>query len=165
VSPLRPSLIAAVVLSFALTLTAVAADDAKYVKLLHVNTGKVLALTDDSEDGGARATLAKDEPNKARQWQLVKDGEFLKVVNRKTGKVLDVNENSKEEGGEIIQWDEKTEENDNQRWAWDGKGDDRRLKSKNSNLVLDVTAEGKVIQKKSDEKSAGQLWKVVEVKD
>jgi hypothetical protein len=86
-------------------------------------------------------------------------------VNRKSGKVLDVNNASKDEDGEIIQWEEKTDDNDNQRWSWEGKGDDRRLKSKDSKLVLDVTAEGKVIQKKPDEKTATQLWKIVEVKD
>jgi hypothetical protein len=156
--------IAAVVLSLALTMTVVAAD-AKYVKIVNVNTGKVLALVDDSEEGGARATLAKDEANQARQWKLEKDGDQLKIVNRKTGKVLDVNENSKDEGGEIIQWDDKTEDNDNQRWSWDGSGDERRLKSKNSGMVLDVNGDGRVIQKKSDERAKGQLWRVVDVKE
>src|SRR3954470_22684951 len=162
-SRLRLALIAAFTLS--LTFAAAAAEEAKYVKLLNVNTGRVLAVTDDSDENEARAVIAKDEPNKARQWQLVKDGQFLKIVNRKSGKVLDVNNASKDEDGEIIQWEEKTDDNDNQRWSWEGKGDDRRLKSKHSGLVLDVTAEGKVVQKKADEKSAGQLWKVVEVKD
>ena len=156
------SLIALALLSLTF---AAAAEDAKYVKIVNVDTGKVLAVTDDSEDAGARAVLAKDEADKARQWQLVKDGEHLKIMNRKTGKVLDVNENSKDEGAEIIQWDEKTQDNDNQRWSWDGKGDDRRLKSKNSGMVLDVNSDGKVIQKKADEKAKGQLWKVVDVKE
>jgi hypothetical protein len=152
--------------SLALTFaTAAFAADAKYVKIVNVNTGKVLALVDDSEEGGARATLAKDEVSPARQWKLEKDGEQLKIVNRKTGKVLDVNEASKDEGGEIIQWDDKTDDNDNQRWSWDGAGDERRLKSKNSGMVLDVNSEGKVIQKKSDEKSKSQLWRVVDVKE
>src|SRR5206468_9742099 len=110
------------------------------------------AVTDDSDDADARAVIAKDEPNKARQWQLVKDGQYLKIVNRKSAKVLDVNNASKDEDGEIIQWEDKTDDNDNQRWSWEGKGDDRRLKSKHSGLVLDVTPEGKVIQKK-DRKS------------
>ena len=156
------SLIAVAVLWFAFT---AGAEDAKYVKIVNVDTGKVLAVTDDSEDAGARAVLAKDEANKARQWQLVKDGEHLKIVNRKTGKVLDVNENSKDEGAEIIQWDEKTEDNDNQRWSWDGTGDERRLKSKSSGMVLDVNEDGRVVQKKADQKAKGQLWKVVDVKD
>lgn len=159
----RLALIATLSLTFA---AAAAAEEAKYVKLLHVNTGRVLAVTDDSDDNEARVIIAKDEPaNKSRQWQLVKDGEYLKIVNRKSGKVLDVNNASKDEDGEIIQWEEKTDDNDNQRWSWEGKGDDRRLKSKDSKLVLDVTAEGKVIQKKPDEKTATQLWKIVEVKD
>jgi hypothetical protein len=161
-SRLQLSATAAVLLSLTFAATA---EDAKYVKIVNVDTGKLLALTDDSEDGGARATLAKDEANQARQWQLVKDGEHLKIVNRKTGKVLDVNEASRDEGGEIIQWDEKTEDNDNQRWSWDGKGEERRLKSKSSGLVLDVNADGKVIQKKVAEKSKSQLWRVVDVKD
>ena len=120
--------IATVILSLTFAITA-AADDAKYVKIVNVSTGKVLALVDDSEEGGARATLAKDE------------------------------------GGEIIQWDDKTEDNDNQRWSWDGSGDERRLKSKNSGMVLDVNTEGKVIQKKPDEKAKSQLWRVVDVKE
>jgi hypothetical protein len=143
-----------------------AAEDAKYIKIVNVSTGKVLAVTDDSEDAGARAVLAKDEPNQARQWQLVKDGNQLKIVNRKTSKVLDVNEASRDEGAEVIQWDEKTDDNDNQRWSWDGAaGDERRLKAKHSGLVLDANADGKVIQKKADEKSKSQLWRAVEVKD
>lgn len=153
----------ALVASF-LTFTA-SAEDAKYVKIVNVSTGKVLGVVDDSEDAGARATLAKDEANQARQWKIEKDGQHLKVVNRKTGKVLDVNENSKDEGAEIIQWDDKTEDNDNQRWSWDGTGDERRLKSKNSGMVLDVNSDGRVIQKKADEKAKGQVWKVVDVKD
>jgi curli biogenesis system outer membrane secretion channel CsgG len=161
-SRFQPHLVLVFILSFAF---AAAAEDAKYVKIVNVNTGKVLAVTDDSDDAGARAVLAKDEPNQARQWQLVKDGNQLKIVNRKTGKVLDVNEASKDEDAEVIQWDEKTDDNDNQRWSWDGAGEERRLKAKHSGLVLDANADGKVIQKKADEKSKSQLWRAVEVKD
>lgn len=161
---LRSVLVGAFVLSLAVS--SQAAQEAKFVKLVHVATGKVLALVDDSEEGGARTVLAKDEAKPERQWKLEKDGEHLKIVNRKSGKVLDVNENSKDEGAEVIQWDEKTEDNDNQRWAWAGDGAERRLKSKNSGLVLDASAEdGKVVQKKADDKAKGQLWKVVEVKE
>jgi hypothetical protein len=157
----------ALVCTFALALTfRAAAEDAKYVKLVHVDTGKVLAVTDDSEDAGAKVVLAKDEDGKhGRQWKLDKDGEHYKVVNRKSGKVLDVFENSKDEGGQIIVWDEKTEDNANQRWGWDGAGDEKRLKSKHSELVLDAEKDGNVVQKKSDPKAKTQLWRVVEVKN
>jgi hypothetical protein len=154
--------VAAVAFSFAGT--AGAQQEGKWVKIVHVPTGKVLALADDSEDAGARVVVAKDEAKEARQWKLEKDGEHYKVTNRKTGKVLDVFENSKDEGGQIIQWDEKTEDNANQRWGWDGSGEERRLKSKDSGLVLDVDAEDKVVQKKSDEKAKTQVWKIVESK-
>src|SRR3954451_17092716 len=94
------ALVAAFVLAVSLRASAA---DAKYVKLVHIETGKVLGLVDVSEDAEAKAVLAKDEAGKyARQWKLEKDGEQYKIVNRKSGKVLDVNNASKDEGGQII---------------------------------------------------------------
>src|SRR5437660_1232956 len=142
-----------------------AAGGAKYVKLVHADTGKVLAVADDSDDAGAKAVLAKDGNSKAQQWKLEKDGDHYKLVNRKSGKVLDVEGASAEEGVAIIQWDDKAEDNDNQRWSWQGEGKDRRLKSKSSGLVLDVGDGDAVVQKKADEKAKGQLWRVAEVKE
>jgi Ricin-type beta-trefoil lectin domain-like len=136
----------------------------KYVKLVHVDTGKVLAVVDNSDEAGARTVLAKDGKEEALQWKVVKDGDALKIVNRKSGKVLDVYEASTDEGTQIIIWDEKTEDFDNQRWSWVGEGKERRLKGKSSGLVLDIDADGKVIQKKADDKSKKQLWRVEEVK-
>jgi hypothetical protein len=161
----RPSWTVIGVFVLSLTLHALAAEEAKPVKLVNVETGKVLAVADDSSDAEAKIVVAKDEPsNEARQWKLEKDGSEYKIVNRKSGKVLDVFQNSKDEGGQIIQWDEKTEDNANQRWSWDGTGEERRLKSKNSGLVLDVEADGNVVQKKADPKAKSQLWRAVEVK-
>jgi hypothetical protein len=148
----------------ALLVSPALAQDAKYVKLVHVDTGKVLGIADDSTESGARTILAKDGDGEALQWKIEKDGNFLKLVNRKSGKVLDVFEASTEEGTQIIIWDEKDEGTDNQRWAWAGEGKERRLKSKSSELVLDVDADGKVIQKKADDKAKKQLWRVDEVK-
>jgi hypothetical protein len=140
------------------------AQDAKFVKLVHADTGKVLAVADNSDDAGARVVVAKDDDRPAHQWRFEKDGEHYKIVNRKSGKVLDVEGESQEEGGSIIQWDDKAEGYDNQRWSWDGTGKDRRLKSKSSGLVLDVDGDGQAIQKKADANAKGQLWRVVEVK-
>jgi hypothetical protein len=156
--------IPAVVLACGLFAAPASAADAKYVKLVHADTGKVLAVADNSDEAGAKAVLAKDDDSKGQQWKLEKDGDHYKVVNRKSGKVLDVEMESTEEGGGIIQWDDKSEGNDNQRWSWEGDGKDRRLKSKSSKLVLDVNGSS-VVQKKSDEKAKGQLWRVVEVKE
>ena len=75
-----------------------------------------------------------------------------------------MNENSTDEGAAIIQWDDKSEDNHNQRWSWVGDGKERRLKSKSSGHVLDVDDESKLVQKKASETGKGQLWKVVEVK-
>jgi hypothetical protein len=150
-----------VLVGFALAASAAAGD--KAVKLVHVETGKVLAVADDSDESEARAVLAKDDGSEARQWKLEKDGEYLKLVNRKSGKVLDVYGESKDEGTQIIIWDDKSEGTDNQRWQWVGDGKERRLKSKHSELVLDVDEDGKIVQQKADEKNKKQLWKVVEV--
>jgi hypothetical protein len=141
-----------------------AAAQDKYVKLVQANTGKVLTIADDSDEPGARAVVDKDGTGYALHWKLEKDGSFFKLVNRKTGKVLDVAQDSTEEGGEIIQWDDKSEGADNQRWIWLGDGAPRRLQSKSSRLVLDVDDDGKVVQKKADDRAKGQFWKVVEVK-
>lgn len=151
----------------------VAAEDKKdekkadvVVKIVHVDSGKVLGVADDSEEAAAKCVLVKDEDGKdARQWRIVKDGDWLKLVNVKSGKVLDVNEASTDEGADLIIWDDKGEDGvENQRFQWEGKGDERRLKAKGSGLVLDVSRDNGVIQNKADEKSKKQLWKVVEVK-
>lgn len=142
-----------------------AAEDEKFYRIRHVETGKFLAVADNSEEAGARAVLAKeDAASEFQQWKVVKDGEFLKIVNRKSGKVLDVFEESKDEGANIILWDEKSEGNDNQRWSWAGDGKAKRLKSKSSELVVCADDEGKLVQKKSDDKAKGQTWELVEVK-
>jgi hypothetical protein len=147
----------------ALVIAAPAQGEEKFVKIALAD-GKVLSVEGDSEEAGAQVVVAKDGDSKAQQWKIVEDGKFLKIVNRKSGKVLDVFEDSKDEGTKIIIWDEKSEGTDNQRWTWEGKGKAKRLKSKSSELVLDVDETGKVIQKKADEKAKGQLWTVKEVK-
>jgi hypothetical protein len=157
--------ISVAVIACGLFVAQAAAQDAKYVKLVHVETGKVLAIVDNSDEAGDKAVLVKDNGSKAQQWKFEKDGDFYKIVNRKSEMVLDVLMESTEEGGAIIQWVDKSEANDNQRWSWEGKGKARRLKSKSSMLVLDVGDKGAIVQRKADEKAKGQLWRVVEIKE
>jgi hypothetical protein len=146
-------------------LLALPAAGADYVRVVHADTGKVLAVAEDSEEGGAKVVLAKEDKSRGQQWKLEKDGDYYKLVNRKSGMVLDVTGDSKDEGAALIQWEDKSEGFDNQRFAWVGDGKDRRLKAKSSGLVLDIGDEGAVVQKKADEKAKGQLWRVVEVKE
>lgn len=135
---------------------------------LALGNGKVLSVLDDSEEAGAQIVVAKEGTSLAQQWKVVDDGKFLRFVNRKSGKVLDVFEDSVEEDAKIILWDEELEGADNQRWSWDyfDKGLERamRLKSKSSNLVLDVDDQGNVIQKKANATAASQVWTVKDVK-
>ncbi len=141
------------------------AADAKYVKIIHVKTGKVLAVDKDSDEAGARAVLAEDNNSKARQWKLEKEGDYYKIINRQSGKVLDVFEEANEAGAPIIVWDSRSQKNDNQLWIWQGSGAERRLKPKSNSLVLDVDDEGRLIQQKSNDKAKSQLWRTVEVKE
>src|SRR5438067_2486626 len=58
-----PTVVASCALTcLALAARPAAADEAdKYFKLVHADTGKVLAIEDSSEEAGARAVLAKDD--------------------------------------------------------------------------------------------------------
>jgi hypothetical protein len=143
--------------------TAAAAADPPYGKLVHVETGKVLAVANNSDEAGAKTVLARDDGSRGQQWAFVKDGDYFKIVNRKSGKVLDVEMESLEEGAAILQWHDKPEGNNNQRWLFEGFGLARQLRSKSSGLMLDVTVGGAVVQRSADEKAKGQVWRVVEV--
>src|SRR5690348_4734762 len=55
------------------------AEDAKFVRLRQAETGKVLAVADDSEEAGTRIVVAKeDAKNESQQWKLEKDGDHYK---------------------------------------------------------------------------------------
>src|SRR4051794_22924445 len=82
----------------ALPASAQNAQDAPWVKLVHADTGKVLTITDKSEEAEARVTIVKDDGSDIQQWKLVKDGNYYKIVNHKTGMVLDVYGESLDEG-------------------------------------------------------------------
>ena len=140
------------------------AADAMVVKIVHVETGKVLAVEDNSDEAAAKTVLAKDGDGIGLQWTIEKDDAHIKLTNKKSGKVLDVNEDSKDEDASIIQYDSKSEGSDNQRWKWVGKDDEKRLVSKSSSMAVVPDSDGKLIQKKVDEKSKKQLWKIVDVK-
>ena len=172
----------------------------KNVKIVHVETGKVLSVADNSMDDEAAAVLVKDEPvkdskdtaqakkAKATSWKLEKDGEHWKIMNRNSGKVLDVSGFSNDEGTIIIQYGDKTDEdNSNQRWAWveikseDAKPADApkadaakssdkpaptgRIKSKSSSLVLDADSDGTIVQRSANSKAKSQIWQIVEIKE
>jgi serine/threonine protein kinase/WD40 repeat protein len=140
---------------------------AKYVKLVHVATGRVLAVQHDSADPAARIIVAEDEDNKARQWIFDQDGDDFSVVNRQSGMLLDVYGMLKDDGAAIIQYDEKPVDNDNQIWSWSGNEEGpekaRRLKNKSSGLVLDMDDKGKAIQRRANDQAKTQLWQVIEV--
>jgi peroxiredoxin len=123
-------------------------DGSGYVKLVHIQSGKVLAIAGSSNDSGELAVLARDNGSKGQQWKFEKDGAYFKIVNRKSGKVLDVQGASMQVDAPIIQWESQPAVNDNQRWSWQGNGRVRRLRSKASGLVLDGGGEAMVVQRR-----------------
>jgi hypothetical protein len=141
------------------------AAEGGWVKLVNKDKGMVLAIEFDSGDAGAKLCVAKDDNTIGQQWKLEKSGDQLKLVNRKSGMVMDVEGESHDEGANIVQWDDKSEGNDNQRWSWQGEGKERRIKSKHSGHVLDIGDENMIVQKAVIESSKSQLWEVVDIKD
>src|SRR5262245_49696333 len=144
--------------------------EGKFYKLVHVETGKILGIAGNSDVDEARAELTPDESDDSRRWQIGFDGESFKLLNYKSEKALDVQQESKSEGAAIILWPDKSKTGnastlDNQRWLWDGKGTDRRLKNKLSEMVLDIDDSGKIIQRSADPNSKRQLWRFVEIKE
>ncbi len=79
-------------------------EDGKYYKIKNFNSGKFLAVTDDSTEAGAKIVQAdamkKDE---AQHWKLVKAGEHYKLINRKSGKALEVRDGTKDGGVQLQQ--------------------------------------------------------------
>ena len=149
-------------------------DAQGYVKLVNVETKKILGILDDntklSPDDKpleGQAVLANDDnSNKARQWRIEKDEDgVLKIINRKSGQVLDLCKSNEQEGGEIIQWPEWQPKFPNQRFEWVGEGNERRLMNQSSGMVLDVDDDGRIVQAKSNANHKKQLWRVVKVTD
>ncbi len=172
---LLPQLTFALLLQLMFSASWAMAEDGKLVKIVHVPTGKVLGMDDDSNEEGFQAVLADDAKNDSRRWRIATDGDFVKLTNVKSDKVLDVFGAKKVADTPIIQYTDKSVPVngvdrsreigglDNQRWAWEGTGKERRLKNKWSEMVLDVDAEGRIVQRPSDPKARGQLWRVAEL--
>ena len=135
------------------------------MKIVNVGTGKILGVQDDGEEDQTPACLMKDESNRCP------------ALDHRKGRQLSENHQSQKwqsagrfgrfarwKKAGIIIWPAKSSEdgNDNQRWSWDGDGKERRLKSKSSGLVLDVSTDGTLVQRHADAKSKSQLWRVVE---
>lgn len=162
------TLVAAVALALPLAATddpAAKCKEAGHVRLVQVSSGKALSVEpagDDQVEQGNRAVVVRYDPkDHAQQWKFEPVGTSFKVVNRKTGLVLDVSEESKAEGGAVVQWEDNGF--DNQRWGWAGDGTDRRLTARHSGLAADTDRDGKLVQRTADPGSRSQLWKVVPV--
>ncbi|HEY2759647.1 MAG TPA: RICIN domain-containing protein, partial [Pirellulales bacterium] len=131
----------------------------KLYMIVQVHTGKVLGIFNDSDADGQQAMLVDDDiVNQSRQWTIKNDGDFIKFINQKSEKALDVFGGHKTDETPIIQWHDKSvnatlpagDANggfDNQFWIWDGQGNERRIKNKFSELVLDIDDTNHIVQR------------------
>jgi hypothetical protein len=150
-SRLTPIIVGAFVLSAAMCVLAADAKDEKaakvpkIAKLVHLATGKVLAVENDSEDAESHLMILKDREQKddaaakdgpttgvakaeakkpsaaalkAQQWKLEKDDAGYKLINRKSDMAVDVPAYSEDEDAQIIIYGlkEGPDDIDNQRW-------------------------------------------------
>jgi hypothetical protein len=127
------------------------------VKVVHVESGKLLTAA------GGQLHLAPDTGAETQQWLLDPSDGYFKLEDPRSGKVLDVLQNLLDEGAPVGLHGSKSRNDNNQLWSWDSSGEERRLVSRLSGLVLDVDGQGQTVQNKPDEKARGQLWRVVEV--
>jgi len=140
-------------------------DDVAPVKIVNVATGKILAI--DFAGGQNQVVVADDSPSVARCWRIIPDGDFLTIVNPENSSNLLAKSGAASEtpvAHSPNRLDPSTGHHlDNQLWTWDGTGKDRRLKSKSSNLVLDVDEHGLVVLRQANA-NPSQLWKAVDSK-
>jgi hypothetical protein len=147
-------------------------EKAKYYRIVSLDSGKVIDVTDSSTENGAKIVInTKSDDSESQQWKMVKAGDYVKLVNRKSGRVLDVPNLSKEEGIDMIQWDDNGGEN--QQWTMEKPDKEKSdkgvfIKSRLSELVLDVaeaaTADGSRVIQWGYHGGKNQLWEVEEVK-
>jgi hypothetical protein len=142
-----------------------------YYRIVSLDSGKVLDVTDSSTDNGAKIVINATSDSESQQWKKVKVGDYVKLVNRKSGRVLDVPDLSKEEGVDLIQWDDNG--GDNQQWTLEKPAKDKSdkgvfIKSRCSDLVLDVAeaaqADGSRVIQWGYHGGKNQLWDLQEIK-
>src|SRR5207237_10123319 len=93
--------------------------DGLHFQIISVDSGKALAVEEDSPKNGAKLIQRTATASAAQQWQLLKRAEYYLIVNRKSGKVLDV-PNGTKDYVQIHLWDKEAA--DKQQWSvekWD----------------------------------------------
>jgi glucosylceramidase len=165
------ALLALVALMMAAGFTPAQDETPKYYRIVSLDSGKVLDVTDASAEDGAKIIIKAKSDAESQQWKMVKAGDYVKFINRKSGKALDVPASTKDEGADIIQWD--PHDDDNQQWKVDKPAKDKSdkgvfIKSRCSDLVLDVAEasqeDGARVIQWGSHGGKNQLWELVEVK-
>jgi serine/threonine protein kinase/phage shock protein A len=142
------------------------------IKIVNLETGKVLSVEDDAAYSGARIVVSDDTSRNAlsNHWTAASQEQYFKLINRQSRNALAVDLSlGGIEYAAVIAWQDKPTDDDNERWIWeptDGSsvtiGDKsflgKRLKSKATGMVLDVDRHGGVFQRRADVNAASQLW-------
>ncbi|MDI5971994.1 DUF5127 domain-containing protein [Streptomyces sp. SL13] len=149
---------------FSLLLPA-AAQSAAWKKIQNQNSGKVLAVSNQSIADSANVTQYTDNGTNDHLWTVVDNGDgTVKIYNRNSGKLLAVNNQSTADGAAVQQYND----NGSADHLWtlvDAGGGWTKIVNKNSGKVLAVsgmsTADSAQVTQYTDNGSADHLWKLV----
>ena len=134
-------------------------------KIQNRNSGKVLAVTDQSLADSANVTQYTDNGTNDHLWTVVDNGDgTVKIYNRNSGKLLAVNNQSTADGAPVQQYyDNGTQDH---LWRLVDNGDGwMKIVNVHSNKLLAVdgasTADSAQVTQYADNGTTDHLWKLV----
>jgi hypothetical protein len=146
------------------SLAAAEPEEGKFYRIINVNSNKCLALADGAKKVDEAQIVQRNHgQNERQQWSFVKVGEGrnFRIINREGGQALSVH--STDAGAPVV----ASNSAKNRQWSFEKKGDNYVIKSRHSDLVLDVADESTerkapLIQAKAND-GQNQLFKIEEV--
>ncbi len=119
-------------------------DSEQYYSIVSVNSGKCLDVGDKKENGTIifQCTCNHSDRQKFKFIEDINENGFYNILNKFSNKNIDIANESKEDGGKIVQWEPHTK--DNQKFALlTISGNKYNIISKNSSKLFDVTGQSK----------------------
>ncbi len=131
-------MVVAVSFLFAGNFAAAQPAEGEFYRIKNLNSGKYLALGDDSDKmKEAQVVQRAQGKGNRQQWSFEKVGKFYRIINRQSGQALNVH--STEEDEPVF----ATDNGKNAQWSLEKVGENYMIKSRNSGLVVDVADESK----------------------
>jgi Domain of unknown function (DUF5127)/Domain of unknown function (DUF4965)/Domain of unknown function (DUF1793)/Ricin-type beta-trefoil lectin domain-like/Domain of unknown function (DUF4964)/TAT (twin-arginine translocation) pathway signal sequence len=134
-------------------------------KIQNKNSGKLLAVTDQSLADSANVTQYSDNGTNDHLWTVVDNGDgTVKIYNRNSGKLLAVNNQSTADGALVQQYNDNGTQD--HLWKFVDNGDGyMKIVNVHSNKVLAVdqasTADSAQVTQYTDNGTSDHLWRLV----